>query len=85
MPLPPALSPVHRILTARTPDEFRRVVPLLSSYADSDAVVIDALNDLLRRHKHAVDPRGNYVLTSTLECHTFEGETLRRTLRLGAR
>ncbi len=84
MPLPPATSPVHRILTARTPDEFRRVVPLLTAYADSDAVVITALNDLLNRHKRAVDARGRYVLTSTLVCRTFEGEMLRRTLRLGA-
>lgn len=83
MPLPPATSPVHRVLAARTPDEFRRIVPLLTSYADSDAVVIDALNGLLRRYKRRVDPRGRYVLTSALVCHTFEGETLRRTLRLG--
>lgn len=83
MPLPPATSPVHRVLTARTPDEFRRIVPLLTSYADSDAVVINALDDLLRRHKRAIDPRGRYVLTSALVCHTFDGDTLRRTLRLG--
>lgn len=84
MPLPPATSPVHRVLTARTPDEFRRIVPLLTSYADSDAVVINALDDLLRRHKRAIDPHGRYVLTSALVCHAFDGATLRRTLRLGA-
>ena len=84
LPLPPATSPVYRVLTARTPDEFRRVVPLLTAYADSDAVVLDALNDVLRRHKRLVDPHGRYLLTSTLVCHTFDGDTLRRTLRLGA-
>lgn len=83
MPLPLASHPVHRVLTARTPDEFRRVVPLLTAYADSDEVVIDALHGLLRRHKRLVDPTGRYVLTSTLDCAGLDGRPFRRTLRLG--
>ena len=83
MPLPLATHPAHRVLTARTRDEFRRAVPLLSAYADSDAVVIDALHDLLRRHKRLVDPEGRYVLISTLDCAGLDRPTFRRTLRLG--
>ncbi len=83
MPLPPATHPAHRVLTAHTPDEFRRVVPLLTAYADSDAVVIRALHDLLRRHKHRVDPTGRYVLTSTLSCTGLDGQHTQHSLRLG--
>lgn len=84
LPLPAPPSPVFTVLSARTPDEFVRVVPLLTAYAETDDEVVRTLHDLLRRHKRAIDPAGRYVLESTLDCHTWEGVAFRRTLRLGA-
>lgn len=85
LPLPAPPSPVFTVLSARTPDEFVRVVPLLTAYAESDEDVIRTLHELLRRHKHAIDPAGRTVLESTLDCRTWEGVAFRRTLRLGPR
>ncbi len=80
-PAPP--EPVAEVLAARTEREFARVVPLLTAYAVDDEHVVASLHDLLRRHKHAADPAGRYVLTSDLRCRTWRGELLRRALRLG--
>ncbi len=85
LPLPPHGHAARRVLSARTPDEFRRVVPLLSAYADDDRAMISSLDDLLRRYRATVDPHGAHTLASTLDCRTARGEVLRRTLRLEAR
>lgn len=85
LPLPPPGHAARRVLAARTPDEFRRIVPLLSAYADDDRTMIAALDDLVRRHRAHVDPRAERTLVSTLDCRTARGEVLRRSLRLEAR
>lgn len=79
-----AVGAVRDVLAARTEADFARVVPLLTAYATGDDHVVDSLHDLLRRHKRAVDPRGELTLTSELRCRTWRGVAFSRTLRLGA-
>ncbi len=73
-------GPVGRVLAARTPDEFVVVAPLLRSYADSDAELADALDDLLGRYQRAY-VREPSVLRSALRCESPLGPPFRRTLR----
>lgn len=76
--LPP--GPVGRVLAARTPAQFVAVAPLLRSYADTDAQLADALDDLLARYQRTLSARPT-VLRSALRCEGTLGPGFRRTLR----
>lgn len=80
MPLPPP-GPVRDVLTARSEEDFTRVVPLLTAYASDDDEVIGALHDLLRRHRAMTDP--DAIVESVLDCQAWDGRRFQRVLRLG--
>lgn len=84
-PLPPVSHPAHAILAARTTEEFSRASPAIVAYAESDEDVARALDDLLRRYRRSIDPRGSHSLTSRLACDSPLARPLRRTLRLEGR
>jgi hypothetical protein len=84
LPLPPDGHPVTALLRARTPGEFVRASQPLVTYAEDDREVSLALDDLLRRHKRSVDPRGAYLLVSDLRCEAPpQGTPFHRVLTLG--
>ncbi|MBI5515867.1 MAG: hypothetical protein HY909_18950 [Deltaproteobacteria bacterium] len=83
LPLPPEGHPVRALLLARTADEFVRASQPLVTYAEDDQEVSRALDEVLRRHKRAVDPRGERVLVSDLRCEAPYGAPFRRVLTLG--
>jgi hypothetical protein len=81
-PLPPLGHPARRVLEAQTPDEFTKIVPLLTVYADRDEVLFEMLEDLLRRHKRVIDPRHTHILISTLNCRAYNQRVFVHTIRL---
>jgi hypothetical protein len=81
-PLPPVGHPARRVLEAQTPDEFTKIVPLLTVYADRDDVLFSMLEDLLRRHKRVIDPENTHVLASTLNCRAYDNRVFVHTIRL---
>lgn len=67
-PLPPPGTALHAVLAAETPDAFAAIAPRVLAYADSDARLADALDELLTRWWRAHPAAQTEALHSTLRC-----------------
>lgn len=83
LPMPPGATALRVLLAADTPARFAVVAPWFAPYADRDADVALALDDLLDRYHRAFAP--HLALTSTLRCDSPGAPRFARTARWTAR
>lgn len=83
VPLPDDNLPLRRVLLGSSPARFAAVVPWFAPYADDDAQVARALDDVLARY-HATYAPG-ITLTSSLDCQSPGARPFTRTARWTAR
>lgn len=83
LPLPADNPSLRAVLLADTPPRFAAVAPYFAPYADRDAEVARALDDLLARY-HRASPVV-FTLTSTLRCASPGARPFARTARWTSR
>lgn len=79
LPLPADDPALRALLLADTPARFAVVAPWFAPYADHDADMARALDDVLERYHRALAP--TFTMTSILRCDSPGGGPFTRTAR----